>query len=340
MRVGLVLGAGGSVGVAFHGAVVATLEEATGWDPRTAELIVGTSAGSITGACLRAGLPASDLTRISEDLPLSEDGEAIACIGRPHRPRPRSADLFNFRPVADPLGLLHGLTHPLSHPRAAMAVAGMPAGTVPTDAISSGINAVFDGRWPSKALWLCSVDLRSGRRVVFGREGSPPAQVGSAVAASSAVPAYFKPVAIAGRRYVDGGVHSMANVDLVAGLDLDLVVVSAPVSQSSAWPAMVPNGALRQLMRARLHAEMSALRAAGVAVVAIEPGRRVLRAMGPNPMDARQRGPVSRTTRSCVGQWLSASIDGRRLSALLRAADSQAEDGIRTEPSRLGRPSA
>ena len=70
MRIGLVLGAGGSLGVAYHGAVLGTIEEVTGWDPRTAEVIVGTSAGSITGSMLRAGLPACDLMGVSESSPL------------------------------------------------------------------------------------------------------------------------------------------------------------------------------------------------------------------------------------------------------------------------------
>ena len=46
-KVGLVLGAGGIAGGAFHAGVLAALEEATGWDPRRAGLVVGTSAGSI-----------------------------------------------------------------------------------------------------------------------------------------------------------------------------------------------------------------------------------------------------------------------------------------------------
>jgi len=48
-KVGLVLGAGGIAGGAFHAGVLAALEEATGWDPRRAALVVGTSAGSIAG---------------------------------------------------------------------------------------------------------------------------------------------------------------------------------------------------------------------------------------------------------------------------------------------------
>ena len=55
MRIGLVLGAGGAVGHAFHAGVLAALADATGWDARDAEVIVGTSAGSLVGAFLRAG---------------------------------------------------------------------------------------------------------------------------------------------------------------------------------------------------------------------------------------------------------------------------------------------
>lgn len=117
---------------------------------------------------------------------------------------------------------------------------------------------------------------------------------GSVGVASAAVPAYFRPVEIGGRRYVDGGVHSMVNLDLVAGAGLDLVVTVSPLSQASAWPALSPAYLMRRPLRARLQVEVEALRATGVPVVAIEPGRSVAAAMGLNPMDAARRGEVSR----------------------------------------------
>ncbi len=323
MRIGLVLGAGGSVGVAYHGAVLAALEEATGWDPRSAELLVGTSAGSITAAMVRAGVPAADLVRISEGEPLSEEGAHLAELGRPHRPRPRVTDLMRTHPVADLAGVLHGVTHPCSHPAGALVAALLPAGGIPTDAISAGVNAVFAGGWPSEALWICAVDLRTGERVVFGQPGAPQALVGSAVAASSAIPAYFRPVLIGGRRYVDGGVHSMVNLDLVAGQGLDLVIVSSPMTQASARPGL--DSVIRQPLRARLRTEAAALRRSGVPVFAIEPSRRIKVAMGFNPMDARHRGPVSRATTSAVHDWLAGGTEGRQLAAALtRAAASEA----------------
>lgn len=319
VRTGLVLGAGGSVGVAYHGAALAAIEEATGWDPRDADVIVGTSAGSITGSMLRAGVPAADLARISEGQPLSPEGARVAAIGRPHRPRPAARDLLGFRPVADFAGVLHGVTHPTSHPRGALVAAVIPAGGIPTEAVSTGINALFASGWPPAALWICAVDLRSGARVVFGRPGSPPADVGTAVAASSAIPGYFRPVRVGGRRYVDGGVRSFTNLDVVGGTGLDLVIVSAPMSQDSGRPAFGAFGFLRGSLHARLHGEVRSLRGAGVTVSAIEPDRRVAAAMGNNPMDARSRGTVSRVTRSSVLQWLAEEPEGRSLATALKA---------------------
>ena len=61
--IALVLGAGGVVGAAFHAGVIAALDEHTGWDARTAALVVGTSAGSGIGATVRAGSGAGRVPR-------------------------------------------------------------------------------------------------------------------------------------------------------------------------------------------------------------------------------------------------------------------------------------
>src|SRR6185369_6425583 len=76
-RIGLVLGAGGVVGHAFHAGVLAALTEKTGWDPRAAEVVVGTSAGSVVGALLRAGASAPDLLARATGQPLSREGRLL-----------------------------------------------------------------------------------------------------------------------------------------------------------------------------------------------------------------------------------------------------------------------
>jgi hypothetical protein len=75
--VGLVLGAGGVVGHAYHAGTLATIAEVTGWDPRRAAVIVGTSAGSGVGATLRAGLAAPDFAARITGEPLSAEGAAL-----------------------------------------------------------------------------------------------------------------------------------------------------------------------------------------------------------------------------------------------------------------------
>jgi NTE family protein len=329
VRVGVVLGAGGSVGVAYHGAVLAAIEEVTCWDPRRAELVAGTSAGSVTAALLRAGVSAGDLRCTSENLPLSDDGARLAAMGRPHRPRPRIRHALNFRPVADPVGVLQAFSWPFGRTPAALLAALMPAGGIPTDALSQGINQAYAGRWPTDPMWLCSVDLRSGRRVVFGRPGSPPVDVGDAVAASSAIPGYFQPVRIGARRYVDGGVTSMVNLDVVAGFELDLVIVSSPMSGSpTGWP-LHPSTVVRRRLGAQLRTEVAALRRAGVPVITIEPDPATVEAMGLNPMDARQRGRVSRAAWIAMLTWLGGNPEGRRLVRAL-CKPAQGEAGERT----------
>ena len=63
-RVGLVLGGGGVVGLGYHAAALTALENDLGWDARRAEVIVGTSAGSLVGAFLRRGLRPIDLAAL------------------------------------------------------------------------------------------------------------------------------------------------------------------------------------------------------------------------------------------------------------------------------------
>src|SRR6202034_136328 len=75
--VGLVLGAGGVVGQAYQAGVLAALEREAGWDARDADIIVGTSAGSVTGAALRVGVPATDLAAAMFGVPTSRKGGAL-----------------------------------------------------------------------------------------------------------------------------------------------------------------------------------------------------------------------------------------------------------------------
>src|SRR5207249_11945245 len=150
-RVGLVLGGGGTVGGAFHAGVLAALASA-GWDARSAEVIVGTSAGSITGALLRAGLPPSDLEARALDRPLSAEGAGV--MGRVGLVSPPSLSGGRRRvgaaPMTAPSALMAAALRPWRARPGALAAALLPSGTVPTDVIRDSVGPLFGSRWPSQ----------------------------------------------------------------------------------------------------------------------------------------------------------------------------------------------
>ena len=88
----MVLGAGGSVGHAFHVGVLSALADELGWDARSADLIVGTSAGSVVGAGLRAGLGPLDMRARALGQPLSPAGRRIVQTGEEALASVQSAD--------------------------------------------------------------------------------------------------------------------------------------------------------------------------------------------------------------------------------------------------------
>ncbi len=303
-RVGLVLGAGGVTGGGFHAGVLAALHEKTGWDPRKADLALGTSAGSATAATLRGGLSAPDLYARSVGEPLSSEGLALLRrvglpTGPPPVPGPPLSRGSRWRGAAPELLMETAIRAPWRLRLGSVGAALMPEGTVPTDHISGSIRALLGGRWPERTLWVAAVRLGDGL-VVFGRDGSPPASPGDAVAASCAIPGWYRPVVIGDVRYVDGGVHSMTNVSQVAGQGLDVIVISAPMGRAG---ERGPASPLRQAARAQLALEVQAIRRRGVTVIAFQPTAEDQAAIGQNPMDPARRAPAARQARlSALGR--------------------------------------
>ena len=58
--IGIVYGAGGTVGMAYHAGVTRALEQVGGIRPAEADLLVGTSAGSVIASYLRSGWTGED----------------------------------------------------------------------------------------------------------------------------------------------------------------------------------------------------------------------------------------------------------------------------------------
>ncbi|MGW0845870.1 patatin-like phospholipase family protein [Streptomyces sp. NPDC002787] len=299
---GLVLGCGGTLGAAWTIAALHSLQQATAWDPRHAEVLVGTSAGAELAALLGAGVGVAELLAAQlggEDAPPAL-ARHFASPPRPLPPRP-AAFLGSPRLARHALG------------RRAPTLAGL-SGLLPQGRGDTGwLAALADslapaGEWvPHPATWLVATDFDTGRRSVFGHPDTRPVALRDALRASWAVPGWFRPVHLDGHRYADGGILSTASADLLVPSGLDEVYVIAPMSSSAPGPRRGLGRAealLRRAMTRTLDAECAALRAAGTRVVRIEPTAADLEVMGGNFMDRRRRPTVLetalRTTRATV----------------------------------------
>lgn len=306
--VGVVLGAGGLVGAAYHAGVLTALADA-GFDVRDADIIVGTSAGAGIAATVRAGFPPGELARRALGQHLSpEAARFVERTGGPPsfdlRPPPRTRPL---RPASP--GLV--LRSPMNPVKALTGL--LPTGTVPTDDIGARIEALYlDTTWPDRPTWICAVDLDRGDRVVFGRD-DVEVPIGLAVRASSSIPGFFQPVDHGGRRFVDGGVHSPTNADLLVDHGVELVVVVSPMSATTSGLAAARPSA-RPLHARRLAAEVAALRRAGIEVLTFQPTPADVVVMGRNSMDAGRRAATT-----------TAALD----SARARLADDSVAERLR-----------
>ncbi len=189
--------------------------------------------------------------------------------------------------------LARAAARPFAAPPWAILAGLIPDGSVSTEMISSGIGALFPDQWPAVPLWVCSVRQADGKRVTFGKDDRRP-PLADVVAASCAIPGFFSPVDVEGELFVDGGVHSPTNADVLAGEDLDLVIVSSPMSLSGRRPRLAAGQLVRRWSSTLLDAEVLRLRRSGIAVVAFRPTVEDAELMGDNPMDPTRRRDVAR----------------------------------------------
>jgi NTE family protein len=290
--IGLVLGAGGVVGQAYQAGVLAALQRESGWDPRTASLIVGTSAGSVTGAAMRVGVPATDLAASLYGVATSQRGGAILrrILPADTGPLPTPSVRSMLRPwnLPSPALITRAARRPLAFRPEVAAMTLIPRGQIDISERARGLDEHIGTHWPA-GLRICAVRRSDGARVVFGRPGAPAARLAPAVLASCAIPGYFRPVTIEGAEYVDGGVHSATNADVLRSEGLDLVII---VSSMSAAQGRVngADGLLRRTVHRRMEREIARLEGAGTAVISLEPGPESRRMMGLRAM-AEDRSP-------------------------------------------------
>jgi NTE family protein len=310
-RVGLVLGAGGLAGTAFHAGVIAALAEETGFDARSSDVIVGTSAGAMTAALLRAGLsPADLLARMTQDPPSAEGQRLLARLPAPgswsREADDAAAQASSPARWLDPVAL-RAVRRQLARPWRArpghVAAAAVPPGRRPTTDLAAAFDALLPS-WPAGQMWLGTVDIDEGTRIMLGSAAAPisaeEVSVGRAVAASCAIPGYFEPVAVSGRRLVDGAVHSSCNADALTSAEVDVVIVSAPMSARDPRRSDV----VQHAMRRQLRGQARQLRASGMDVLVLHPSRSQQHLMSGGMLDPRRRAPMARSAYASVRAWL------------------------------------
>jgi NTE family protein len=301
-RRALVLGGGGVLGGAWAVGALSALEETHGFDPRECDVIVGTSAGSVLGALLAAGVSVSELRdhQYGQQLmsgPLagySWDYESATGGSRPSMPKLLGPG--SLRLIASSVRNIG------RYPPTTVLSAFLPVGSGSLERVGHLIDAItpMDAWSPHPDLRIVAVDYHSGERVVFGTHDAPQASLSSAVMASCAIPGWFEPIRIDGRPYIDGGAWSATSVDVLAGSDLDEVYVIAPMMS---FDADDPDNFFtrlerqwRQRVTRRCLDEVGLVESEGVRVMVVGPGREDLVAMGGNIMETSRRLAVLETS--------------------------------------------
>ncbi len=312
-RVGLVLGAGGILGAAWLQGALAALVDETGWDPGSAEFVVGTSAGSVIGTLLACGVPPWYM--VAHSAGESFDGLLDAAGDRASEV-PQSAgggySLERALPKPGPGSwrlALGALKEPRRLPPAALLAGWIPRGFVSTRPIQDVVRAACPADWaPHPGLRVVACDYGSGKRVAFGAPGAPTALLPEAVAASCAIPGFYVPPRIGGRTYVDGGLWSVSNLDLLAREELDIVICLNPTSSRDGAGAL-PGRVLRAAAGRRLGHEAKRVRAGGAQVVLLQPLAEDLAVMGENLMAGGRRHAVIERARQTMS-WQLRDLHG------------------------------
>lgn len=216
----IVISGGGLAGLAWGSAYLHGLAS-RGIDLSAADLVVGTSAGSILGTEVLA----KDLKNFNRAFQLAAKTRLFEHIRSDDNPKPTAAHaraLFDDADNGDPETLL------------AIGHAALAADAPSQYSLFAQV-LIFVRRlhWPAKALRTTAYDAYTAERHVYAPGG--PAKLLHALAASASVPGLMAPVQIGERRLMDGGMRSGSNSDLAIGAERTLLVGLVDDPRQGKW---------------------------------------------------------------------------------------------------------
>ena len=271
----LVLGGGGSTGNAWLIGVIAGLFDA-GVDATTADLTIGTSAGSTAAAQIAGATPAHLLAAILSAAPQPRTAPAGSDSARA---RVRSAANHMERTSRIIAAAKDAADMRRRMGAAALEIDAASDGSGQTRWRETVAARLPSQRWPQRPVFITAVDARTGEPVVFDRHSGIDLVDAVAASCSSGLP-----YRIGDSYYIDGGYRSNAeNADLAAGYGR--VLVLAPFSGRSLQPLD---------WGTNLATQVDELRASGSRVETIFPDKNSEHMFGVNAMDLSLRPPAAR----------------------------------------------
>ncbi|HEU4481198.1 MAG TPA: patatin-like phospholipase family protein [Actinomycetota bacterium] len=329
MTLGIVFGGGGLVGMAYHAAALQALHDME-IDVTGADVVVGTSAGSVIGSYMATGWSQTDFYEYAHRRHPNAHKD-------PADPREAQQELFvplwttpservrrsigSFFALASSKGLWHRATRGMT-PVAELR-RRFPAGLYSTAMTKLRLQDELPAGWPDRKLFVCAADLYTGERVPFGTDDAPKASLPDAVLASTAIPGVFPPVRIDGRQYVDGGAVSATSLDLAADAGCEAIICIAPLGYRNegalvrdplAWGPMIT----RSFFARTLRREVRDARERGIDVFVIRPWLDELRHLGTNAMRQFDRVKTTEIARAGVRRLLKQEKGHPALAAFRR----------------------
>lgn len=255
-KTALVLAGGGLTGAVYEiGALRAIEDVLVEGTVNDFDIYVGTSAGSLVAAFLTNGFTPETMLQ-------------VIAGSHPTLPPIERRDLFNLNyrdwlkwSARVPLTIANAWSHYLRHLNdmtffdlVGSLSEALPAGVYDNHALERYIRRILRDQGGhnrfgdlERDLYIIATDLDNGHRAVFSRDHHPAVPISVAVAASTAIPVFYKPVRLAGHDYVDGGIRGNASLDVAIENGATLVVCINPIvpydnSDRASIPFLGPDG--------------------------------------------------------------------------------------------------